>query len=71
GLHLAFPSGTPVWAMLPGGAFYAGLYGLTFLVLGGLEEEDRKSIRAAGRKFGVEKYTDLLIESAERISLLG
>ncbi|MFB6193359.1 MAG: polysaccharide biosynthesis C-terminal domain-containing protein [Candidatus Nanohaloarchaea archaeon] len=69
GLQLIFPAGTPVWAMIPGGAFYAGLYGLTFLALGGLEE-DRKSIQAAGRKFGYEDLSEKLLRTMERLSLL-
>lgn len=69
-LNLFFPVVTPVWAMIPGGAFYAGLYGLTFLALGGLEPEDRQSLKNIGEKLGHEEKAEELLQVTDKISVL-
>jgi O-antigen/teichoic acid export membrane protein len=46
---------TPLWTLIPGGIVFGTIYSLTFILLGGLKEEDRDIIEGAGRRVGMEK----------------
>ncbi len=46
---------TPLWTLIPGAAFFGLTYGIIFVLLGGLKEEDRDIIKGTGRRIGYEK----------------
>jgi O-antigen/teichoic acid export membrane protein len=53
---------TPRWALIPAGITFAATYTLTFLKTGGLTQYDKEIITTAGRKIGLEKQAEKILE---------
>jgi O-antigen/teichoic acid export membrane protein len=53
---------TPLWAMIPAGITFLGIYTITFGKIGGLKEYDKEVIETAARKVGLEKETRKLLK---------
>lgn len=52
---------TPLWAMIPAGITFLGLYTVIFGKIGGLKEYDKEIIITTGRKIGFEEETQKII----------
>lgn len=64
-----FPT-TPIWALVPGAVLFGIVYVLGFLLLGGIEEEDRGVVLDAANMVGQREKGEKLLELLERFSLL-
>jgi len=53
---------TPLWAMIPAGITFLGLYTVIFGKIGGLKEYDKEIIITTGRKIGLEKQVKKTLE---------
>ena len=57
---------TPLWTLIPGFVLFGVMYAVSFVLAGGLNEEDRQIIVGAGRKLGVKEEAEYVADTIIR-----
>ncbi|MFB6193356.1 MAG: flippase [Candidatus Nanohaloarchaea archaeon] len=69
-IQLLFPSTTPLWVLVPGAAAFGLSYAFAFLLLGGIEEEDRNLMLDAAGRIGRREDARRTVDRLEKLALL-
>lgn len=64
-----FPT-TPLWVLVPGAAVFGAIYLFSFLMLGGVEEEDRNVVLDAANLLDRREEAERLLDLVDRYALL-